>query len=127
MEVTVELTCGRCGKIDAKSLTLEEAQALSDKEKEKALALENLPVKFNEAFNRNYPDVIIATRTPSGAYEVHTLDNLCTLPNAKRNKGCDARVRALLDDMFMRNPKPANKQTPKAKKKKGPENKEESE
>lgn len=129
MEVTVELKCGRCGKVEPRALSLAAAQQLSENEAQKDEALEHLPELLNQKLGPEHPDVIVVIRNSDGAYEIQTLDNLCSSPDAKRNKGCQARVQTLLDDMFMRNPKAPKKapSKPKQKKEKKPSEKGDSE
>ncbi len=118
MEVTVEVKCGRCGKKENRSLSLEEAQALSAKADEKAAVEEDLTRLLNETLGDNHPDLIIAVRHSNGDYDVKHLDTLCDAPGAKRNKGCKSRVETLVGDIFMTNEAAPKKKKPAAKKKK---------
>jgi hypothetical protein len=112
MEVTVAMNCGRCGKKESRSLSLEEAQTLMDRSEAKTETQENLVTELNELLGDDHPDVIIAIRTADGVYEVKTLDSLCDAPGAKRNKGCKTRVETLVGDIFMTNEAAPKKKSP---------------
>ncbi len=119
MEVTVEVQCGRCKKTQARSLTLQEAQALEAKDGAKTELAAALPELINAALTDDHPDIIIAIRQPEGTYNVESLDNLCDAPDKKRNKGCASRVSFLLGDILMTNPPPEKKKAPAPSKGKG--------
>ncbi len=108
MEVLVEVKCGRCGKTDTRSLTLEEAQALSAKTDAKDAMSAELAAELNSILGDDHPDVVIAIREGE-FYNIQTLDSLCDAPDAKRNKGCKTRVDTLLGDIFMTNEPPKKK------------------
>lgn len=109
MNVIAEIKCDRCSKIDKRSLTLEEAQALGDREKVKEEKAQNLELELNQLLTENHPDIIIAIRDSEDSYTVKSINNLCIAgPEAKRNRGCKARVDTLISDIFMIN-KPAPK------------------
>jgi len=110
MEVTVKTQCGRCGKSEEKVMGLEDAQALEAKEANLQELVTRLGPQLNELLTIDHPDLVIASKNSDGTYSVETLDNLCSSPEAKRNKGCLGRVHTLIDDMFMRN-QPAKKKT----------------
>ena len=99
MEVKVPMTCGRCGRSDEKTVSIETAQALVNEITSKSEVLTNLKA-YGEQLDKNLsPAVILYLRTSDG-YILKTLDNLCQKPDAKRNKGCNARVNELLKDIF---------------------------
>ncbi len=117
MDVTIETKCGRCGKTEARSLSLDEAQALGAKMDARTELAVNLGHELNSVLSTEHPDIVIARRNANGEYDVQTLDNLCDIPDAKRNRGCLSRVEALMNEVFMVAPaKPKNKK-PSAKKK----------
>jgi len=114
MEVTVSINCGRCGKKETKSLSLEAAQELLEKSETETTVRDELTAALNELLGDEHPDVVIATRTDDGVYDVKTLDALCDTPGAKRNKGCKSRVTTLIGDIFMTNePAPSKKKPAK--------------
>ena len=120
MEVTVEVSCGRCDKKEKRSLSLEEAQALGVKTDQKAELEASLEETLNDTLTVDHPDLIIAVRNDTGGYDIKHLDSLCDAPGAKRNKGCKNRVETLLGDIFMTNEVASKKKKPAAKKKVAP-------
>lgn len=121
MEVIVEVKCGRCSKKDNRSLSLEEAQALSAKADKKNELEADLQSALNTILTSDHPDIIIAIRAEGAdAYAIKHLDNLCDAPGAKRNKGCKTRVETLLGDIFMTNEVPPKAKKPSVKKKTQP-------
>jgi len=120
MEVTVEVSCGRCAKKEKRALSLEEAQALGVKTDRKAELESELQESLNKVLSSDHPDVVIAVRNESGGYDVKHLDSLCDVPDAKRNKGCKNRVDTLLGDIFMTNEPSPKKKKPAVKKKPTP-------
>ncbi len=109
MEVQVAISCGRCGKKETRSLTLDEAQAMVEKADAKDELSEKLSEELNELLSSEHPDFIFLTRNEGNTYDVKTLDSLCSAPDAKRNKGCWTRVETLLGDIFMTNEVPKKK------------------
>lgn len=99
MEVKVPLKCGRCGRIEEKSVQMDEAQKLVEEINQKAAILANLKSMAQGIDSNLGPSFIVFVLRGDG-YEVKTLDNLCMKPDAKRNKGCAARVNELLKDIF---------------------------
>lgn len=101
----VDRGCGRCGKVKTIEVDIKGAQQIIDadqKKKEAMIALEDFATKLNPEL---HPEVIIFTRNTT-RYELNTLDNLCSNPEAKtRARGCAPRVQTLLDDMFNKRPK----------------------
>ena len=118
MDVTVQLECGRCSKSAARSLSLDEAQSIVERAESKEELAEDLTSQLNTILTDDHPSLVIAVRQADGTYTVKTLDDLCDAPDAKRNKGCKARVDALIKDIFMENPPTEKKRKPSAKKKK---------
>ena len=100
MNVTVQQTCGRCGKKTMVEMPLSEAQALADKDKASSEAEANLTELLNEQLNENHPDIIVATRGEDGNYIVKTLRGLCETGNKTKNRGCGPRVNDLLGEVF---------------------------
>lgn len=99
MEVKVPLKCGRCGRTEEKSVPMETAQTMVEEINRKAQALAGLKDFASGLDPALSPAVILFVRKEN-LYEVKTLDNLCEKPDAKRNKGCAARVTELLKDIF---------------------------
>lgn len=107
MQVSITKTCDRCEKTESYPVTVEEmnnALTYQSKQKEtierfKRLLQEEVAPEFG-------PDVLVCLRT-GGEYKVMALDNLCEKPeDAKKKKGCKARVQQLVEDIFMLNRKP---------------------
>jgi hypothetical protein len=99
MQVTVQKICGRCGKEEDVTMSIEAAQELETNENARIAAAEALAETLNATLSPLSPDVIIAVRGPSGNYSVTHMSNLCNNPGAARNKGCLARVAALIQDI----------------------------
>lgn len=100
MDVKIESKCGRCGKKHEQTMSLERAAGMSAEEQKKAQAL-SLIQEFASALNPDlHPELVMIHKNEGGAYEVHTLDNLCSNTDAKRNKGCSARVMSLVSEIF---------------------------
>lgn len=111
--IKVESICGRCGRTEEATMGMQEAMDLDRVDEARDAADEALKETLNDALDESYPDVIVAVRQEDGSYRVKGLRNLCDQPNAKRNKGCATRVKALVNDVFMvPNPKPAKKVVP---------------
>ena len=116
MQVTVQKICGRCGKEEDVVMSIEEAKALEETEGERATEAEALAETLNATLSNLSPDVIIAVRGPSGNYSVTHMSNLCNNPGAARNRGCLARVAALIQDIT--NTAEKKPSVPRAKKEK---------
>jgi hypothetical protein len=118
MQVKIETTCGRCGKKEEKSVSLEEAQRLESMEAERGAAAAELSEILNSTLGRKHPDLIILYRDKEAEkYAVESMSNLCSIPDAKRNRGCEARVISLLKDIYFRD---QPKKPSKPKKEPGP-------
>ena len=121
MEVKVQKSCGRCGRKTEMTVTLETASAMAVQEKEAQDKWDRLSAvlakSVGEIFPNGGPELIVLNKSQDG-YGVGKLENLCSLPGAERNRGCQARVNALLKEIFMENKK-ARK--PRSKKEKAPE------
>ncbi len=109
MEVQVAVNCGRCGKKETRSLSLEGAQELLERTEAKDELNEKLSEELNELLSSEHPDYIFLARNEGDTYDVKTLDSLCDSPDAKRNKGCKTRIETLLGDIFMTNEAPKKK------------------
>lgn len=118
MDVKVQKKCGRCGRKEEVTVSLEKATELATQEKNEQLNWVDLSGKLAEMVQTTYPnggpEFIMLTRSQAG-YGVGKLENLCNLPGAERNRGCQARVNALLTEIFMENKKERKPRTKKAK------------
>jgi hypothetical protein len=120
MDVKIKAKCGRCNKAEEKTVSLETASSMDE-------AREDADRKFGEftdvvkdavqslEWDKNGPELIVMGRTDTG-YEVRQLSDMCNAPDAKRNKGCVSRVKYLIKELFMENPKkPSTPKKPKDK------------
>jgi hypothetical protein len=120
MDVKIETKCGRCGRKSETSVSLDRASEIVNGDKEKASALEDLVTKIREYDVSLLPEVMTFVKNEDGEYDIETLDNLCEL-DGKRNRGCKARVKYLVEDMMFRvkhetaEKKPEGEETPKRK------------
>ena len=120
MDVKIETKCGRCGRKSEASVSLDRASEIVNGDKEKANALDDLVAKIREYDADLLPEVMTFVKNEDGEYDIETLDNLCEL-DGKRNKGCKARVKYLVEDMMFRikhetaEKKPEGEETPKKK------------
>jgi hypothetical protein len=101
MDVKIETNCGRCGRKNEATVSLERASEIVSGDKEKVDALAELTKQIREFDTALLPDAIICTKNADGEYDIETLDNLCEL-DGKRNKGCKARVKYLVEDIMFR-------------------------
>lgn len=107
MQVKIEIGCGRCKRVEEKTVSLEEAQRIESTAVERLKLAEELPGLLNSQLNQKHPDLIVMYRAPgTEAYDVKSMSNLCSSPDAKRNKGCEARVISLLHEISLQLPKP---------------------
>jgi hypothetical protein len=123
MDVTVETQCSRCLKKEEQRLSLEDAQEMEKRDKEREAAQDDLKAQLEnllKGMDQLAPDLVLIQRDPSEGYKVRMLNELCYTPDAKRNKGCKARVDILMKEIFMENPKPTK---PKPKNKPADKNK----
>ncbi len=122
MDVKIKSSCGRCNKSEEKTVTLEQAAALNTAAQNEKRQFDEFTVAVTQAiedagYGDDGPEVIVIHRNPAKGYNVLQLSNMCSSPDAKRNRGCKARVEYLLKEIFMTNPKkaPAPKKTAEAK------------
>jgi len=118
MQVKIETTCGRCKRVEEKTVSLEAATAIESLATERAQAAEKLSELLNSHLGVVHPDLIILYRSPNmDKYAVESMSDLCSTPDAKRNKGCEARVVSLLKEIYLRD---LPKKPSKPKKEPGP-------
>lgn len=120
MDVTVETQCSRCNRKEERRVSLEEAQQMEAANNTRAEHQEGLVTQFEDALSANIklaPDFVLIRRTPGKkrGFDIRVLNELCHIPDAKRNKGCTARVEVLVKEIFMENPKPESKGKGKGK------------
>ena len=101
MDVKIETKCGRCGRKSEVSVSLDRASEIVSGDKDKTEALEELTGKIREYNADLLPEVMVFVKNADNEYDIETLDNLCEL-DGKRNKGCKARVKYLVEDMMFR-------------------------
>lgn len=124
MDVKIEIQCERCQKKNEKILPLEQAQGLEQRQVERDTAFREFGNKVTEMYNDNLPELIMIQKSPSQDVTLYSLNDLCTAPDAKRNKGCKARVDALITEIFTPiKKKTTKKSTPKTTKDNGKEKK----
>ena len=117
MDVKVKVKCGRCSKSEEKSVSLEAAQKMDGAQIEADRKFEDFAAGVKEVvgsvgYEEDGPEVIVMVRTATG-YDIKQLSNMCSTPEAKRNKGCQSRVDYLVKEIFLQNPKKPS--TPKSK------------
>lgn len=103
MELKITKKCGRCGKAEEVSGTLEEAQKLMDQASTRKGAVEHLTEVFRELSDLDEPpQVIVALLNPETLqYEHKTLYDLCSKEAGEgKRRGCTARVTDLVADLF---------------------------
>jgi hypothetical protein len=115
MDVKVETKCARCGKKSEKTLQLEAAQALNAAEGRKQTAVNNFLVELKKIYTAEQPEVIVVRRSSDGQVAVMHFDQLCSSPDAKRNRGCTSRVDTLIEEIF-KPPKEETQRKPRAPK-----------
>lgn len=115
MQVKIETVCERCGKKEEKTVDLAVAQSLEETAKNRQTAAAELTNFLNGQLTAEHPNVIVLFRNDSKEqYAIKFLDNLCSMPDAKRNKGCLSRVQTLINDIFA--PTSDKPKKPRAKK-----------
>lgn len=131
MDVKIETKCERCGKKSEKTLPLEAAQAMSAADTRKQTAVNNFLTELKKIYTAEQPEVIVVRRTSDGQVAVQHFDQLCSSPDAKRNRGCSSRVDTLIEEIFkppkeetQRKPRTPKTKEPKEPKEKGKEKKE---
>jgi hypothetical protein len=120
MEVKVEKTCPRCGKVEERTIPLEAAQALEGEAQKRQDALASLAIYAGTLDPAVHPEVIVIWRGEGQTYYVDAFDGLCSSPDAKKNKGCLARVGTLIQEIFTR-PENRAPRKPRTKKVKEPQ------
>lgn len=120
MDVKIKAKCGRCNKAEEKTVTLEQASNLEEAQLDADRKFEDFTGVVKDAiekleYDKKGPEVIVMQRTETG-YEIRQLSDMCSAPDAKRNKGCQSRVDYLVKEMFLQNPKkPSTPKKPKDK------------
>jgi hypothetical protein len=101
MDVKIETKCGRCGRKSETSVSLDRASEIVNGDKEKTSALKELTESIRNYDSKLLPDVLILVKNDDGEYDIEALDDLCEL-DGKRNRGCKARVKYLVEDLMFR-------------------------
>lgn len=116
MEVKLETQCPRCGKKTEKAVPLEVAQELAERQAQAKLAADKFTNDLKNLYNATtgLPDIVTIFRPMQGDDRESPVvwffkDDLCDAPDAKRNKGCIARVRTLLEEIYF----PGTKKAPR--------------
>jgi len=118
MDVKVQVKCGRCSKSEEKTVTLEGAAEMDEAQLDADRKFGDFTAGVKEVvgtvgYQESGPEVIVMQRTDTG-YEIRQLSDMCSTPDAKRNKGCKSRVDYLVKEIFLQNPKkPATPKKPK--------------
>ncbi len=131
LKMKLDNECGRCGKTTTVETNMEGAKAHIERDEALNTVIAAMEVVATELDVETAPELIVFHRYGGkGAYKVETLNNLCSSTDtAKRKRGCSARVKNLLDEVFARVERPPTKKvakksdtkekTPDAKPKKG--------
>lgn len=119
LKMNMDKECGRCGKTTTVEVNMEGAKAQIDLE----AAIDSNIAKLEDFVSAELdvaqcPELLIIHRygKQNDKFTVETLSDLCTnADNAKRNRGCHARVKSLLDEVFSRVERPVKRNAKKEK------------
>lgn len=125
MDVKLTKKCGRCEREEEVVVSLEVAAQMEAAAKVQAEKGEKLQAQIQQLLVETYPDGggpdVVVVLQHEGQYHIKQLSNLCSIPDAKRNRGCKARVATLFQDMFMLLEKKPVTRKPKAVESEAPE------
>jgi len=115
VEMRTDVVCGRCGKKTEITVAADKLSELLEANKKRRETVGAIQKLADQIPVDSGPEIIIFTKD-NGTYDVEVLDNLCVNTEHKRNRGCSARVKDLIEEVIKLEPrtrKPKNKNTTK--------------
>lgn len=119
-KMNMDRECGRCGKTTTLEVDMEGAKKQIELDLARDAAVVSIEEFASTLVMDEAPELIIIHRygEEKDGFVVEVIDDLCSASDsAKRNRGCQARVGTLIDDIFARveRPEPKKKTTKKEK------------